>query len=176
MRGEILRRAAAVRLAVFDVDGVLTDGGLMLGADGSEFKVFHVHDGLGIALLLEAGLEVGVISARPSNVVAARMQALGVRHLALGVDDKSRELRRMLTELDITPEQAAFVGDDLVDLAPMALAGLSIAVADAHPQVRARAHWITGKAGGRGAVREVCELLLTAQGRLDAVYHRHLPP
>ncbi len=175
MREDILRRAAAVRLALFDVDGVLTDGGLLLGTDGAEFKTFHVHDGLGLVMLLESGLEVGVISARPSPVVAERMQALGVRHVALGVDNKAAELQRLLAQLRLVAEQAAFVGDDLVDLAPMALAGLSVAVADGHPLVRARAHWVTQCRGGRGAAREVCELLLRAQGRLDAAYRRYLP-
>lgn len=175
MRLEVLRRAAAVRLAVFDVDGVLTDGGLILGIDGDEFKVFHVRDGLGLVMLLEAGLEVGVISARPSRIVESRMRALGVRHVALGVVDKTRELRRMLSELGLEPGQSAFVGDDLVDLAPMSLAGFGVAVADAHPQVRARAHWITNNSGGQGAVREVCELLLTAQGRLAEAFRRYIP-
>lgn len=175
MRAQILGRAAAVRLALFDVDGVLTDGGLVLGANGEELKTFHVRDGLGLVMLLEAGLEVGVISARPSAVVAARMQALGVRHIALDVADKAGEMRRMLHELALEPSQCAFTGDDLVDLAPMALAGLGIAVADAHPLVRARAHWVTAAPGGRGAVREVCELVLAAQGRLTAAQARYLP-
>jgi len=175
MRQDILRRAAAVRLVLFDVDGVLTDGGLVLGTHGAEFKTFHVHDGLGLVMLLESGLDVGVISARPSAVVAERMLALGVRHVALGVDNKAVELQRLLTQLELPAEQAAFVGDDLVDLAPMALAGLSVAVADGHPLVRARAHWVTQHRGGRGAAREVCELLLRAQGRLDAAYRRYLP-
>ena len=175
MRQDILRRAAAVRLAVFDVDGVLTDGGLVLGTDGAEFKTFHVHDGLGLVMLLESGLEVGVISARPSALVAERMQALGVRHVALGVENKAAELQRLLAQLDLAADQAAYVGDDLVDLAPMALAGLSVAVADGHPLVRARAHWVTECHGGRGAAREVCELLLRAQGRLDLAYRHYLP-
>jgi 3-deoxy-D-manno-octulosonate 8-phosphate phosphatase (KDO 8-P phosphatase) len=175
MRQEILRRAAAVRLALFDVDGVLTDGGLVLGTDGAEFKTFHVHDGLGLLMLLESGLEVGVISARASAVVAERMQALGIRHVVLGVGNKAVELQRLLAQLGLAADQAAFVGDDLVDLAPMALAGLSVAVADGHPLVRARAHWVTQCRGGRGAVREVCELLLRAQGRLDVAYQRYLP-
>lgn len=175
MHTQVKGRAAAVRLALFDVDGVLTDGGLVLGANGEEFKTFHVRDGLGLVMLLEAGLEVGVISARPSEVVAARMQALGVRHTALGVADKAGEMRRMLDGLGLQPAQCAFTGDDLVDLAPMAMAGLAIAVADAHPLVRARAHWVTTAPGGRGAVREVCELVLAAQGRLEAAQGRYLP-
>ncbi len=176
MNAEVLRRAAVVRLALFDVDGVLTDGGLVLGADGAEFKTFHVHDGLGLVMLLQAGMEVGVISARPSTVVTERMQALGIKHVALGVDNKAAEFKRILGQLHLTADQAAFVGDDLVDLAPMALAGLSVAVADAQPLVRARAHWVTDRNGGRGAVREVCELLLRAQGRLDSAYKNYLAP
>ena len=175
MKDGVLRRAAAVRLALFDVDGVLTDGGLLLGTDGAEFKLFHVHDGLGLVMLLEAGIEVGVISARPSAVVAERMQALGIRHVALGVDDKAGEMRRILGRLGLEPGQTAFIGDDLVDLAPMALAGLSVAVADAHPLVRARANYVTQRGGGRGAAREVCELLLQAQGLLGAAYQGYLP-
>lgn len=175
MHADVTRRAAAVRLALFDVDGVLTDGGLVLGADGTELKTFHVRDGLGLVMLLEAGLEVGVISARPSAVVAERMRDLGVRHVALGVADKAAELERMAAAAGVEPDRCAFTGDDLVDLAPMARAGLAVAVADAHTLVRARAHFVTRHAGGRGAVREVCELVLGAQGRLDAAYRRYLP-
>lgn len=166
--------AADIRLAVFDVDGVLTDGGLLLGPGGQEFKVFHVHDGLGLVLLREAGFQVAVISSRRSAVVAERMSALGIEHVFQGESDKRAVLRELLRRLGVTPAQTAYVGDDLVDLAPMAEVGLPIAVADAHPAVRERARWVTQKAGGQGAAREVCEMLLAAQGLFEARLVRYL--
>jgi len=166
-------RAARVRLAVFDVDGVLTDGGLLLGPEGEEYKVFHAHDGLGIVMLRECGLKVAVISSRSAPVVAERMAALGVEHVVQGRDDKRTALVELAERLGVPAADIAYVGDDLVDLPAMAVAGLPIAVADAHPMVRACAQWITQKPGGRGAVREVCEMLLEAQGLLEARIARY---
>lgn len=171
-----LRRATAIRLVAFDVDGVLTNGALILGADGQEFKVFHVHDGLGLVMLRESGVHVAVISARESRVVEERMAALGITHICQGRADKGAALSKLMRDLNVTPAQTAYVGDDLVDLPALALAGLAIAVADAHPVVRERAAWVTENPGGRGAVREVCELILRAQGALDSCYRRYLAP
>ncbi len=165
---DIKHRAARVKLAVFDVDGVLTDGKLIYAADGHEIKAFHVHDGLGFKRLLANGIEVAVITARLSHIVTERMAELGVAHVYQDQKDKRACLEQLLAALHLTPAEAAYTGDDLPDLAPMRDVGLAIAVANAHPWVRAHAHWRTRHAGGDGAAREVCDLLLAAQGRADA--------
>lgn len=165
---EILERAAHIRLAVFDVDGVLTDGRLWYSDDGRELKSFHVRDGLGLKRLLANGVEVAIITARLSPIVTERTAELGIAHVYQGQDDKLACLERLLHALGIDAKDAAYTGDDLPDLAPMQRAGLAIAVADAHAAVRTRAHWSTGSAGGRGAVREVCDLILAAQGKAEA--------
>jgi len=152
-----------IRLVVFDVDGVLTDGRLYFLPDGTELKVFHVRDGLGIRRLREAGIEVAVISGRESPLVVRRMQSLGVEHVHQGSDDKLSVFHALLTELQLAPEQTACVGDDVLDLPVMRAAGLGVAVADAHPEVRAAADWVTRLEGGRGAAREVCDRLLAAR-------------
>lgn len=167
-------KAAHIRLAVFDVDGVLTDGRLILGDDGTEYKAFHVRDGLGLVLLREAGIHVAVISGRESRVTAERMAALGIVYVYQNSNDKAETLSRLLARLDLNESQVAYTGDDLIDLPVFGRIGLSIAVADAHPEVRDRADWVTMAAGGRGAAREVCELLLQAQGQWDAVLTRYL--
>jgi len=167
-------KAAAIKLAVFDVDGVLTDGRLILGSNGEEYKAFHVHDGLGLVLLQKAGIRVAVISARSSNVVAERMAALGIEYVYQGREDKRTALAGLLADLDMQPEDTLFVGDDLLDLPAMGSAGLAVAVADAHPLVRKHADWVTTLPGGRGAAREVCEMLLDAQGHLDELCREYL--
>jgi 3-deoxy-D-manno-octulosonate 8-phosphate phosphatase (KDO 8-P phosphatase) len=160
-----LRAAAGrIRLLVLDVDGVMTDGRLHYDADGREFKSFHVRDGFGIVRALKSGLQVAVISGRASGSAAGRMRELKIPHVFLGCDDKLAAFDGLLRELGLSPEQAACVGDDVPDLPIMARAGLAIAVADAHPEVLAVAHWRTRLPGGRGAVREVCDLLRDAQG------------
>lgn len=160
---ELLRRAAAVRLAVFDCDGVFTDGRLFIGDDGAEYKSFHVHDGHGIRRLLAAGVEVAVISGRESAAVRRRMADLGIRHLFERISDKVAVLREVQTTLGIDDAATACTGDDLPDRAMMATAGLAIAVADAAPELDEVAHWRTDARGGGGAVREVCDLLLAAR-------------
>ncbi len=165
---DIRERAARIKLAVFDVDGVLTDGKLWYTADGHELKAFHVHDGLGLKRLLANGIEVAVITARLSHAVAERMAELGVAHVYQDQQHKRACLEQLLGALDLSPGEVAYTGDDLPDLAPMQTVGLSIAVANAHPWLRERAHWRTRLAGGRGAVREVCDLILAAQGKADA--------
>ncbi len=164
---DILQRAARIKLAVFDVDGVLTDGKLWYAADGSELKAFHAHDGAGMKRLLAGGVEIAVITARTSHVVSVRMAELGIVHEYQGRSDKLACFEHLLSALQLTPEEACYTGDDVVDLAPMHIAGLSIAPANAHPLVRERALWRTRAAGGNGAAREVCDLLLAAQGKLD---------
>lgn len=160
---DITALAAGVQLAVFDVDGVFTDGRLHFSDNGELFKTFHVRDGYGIKRLLQNHVEVAVISGRESAAVIRRMQDLHVRHVFQGIDDKRAVLDRLLAELHLNPQQTACVGDDLPDLPLMQAAGLAIAVADARPEVRAEAHYVTTARGGQGAVREVCDLLLTAR-------------
>ena len=169
---DILARAAKIRLAAFDVDGTLTDGRLWYGEDGRETKVFHVHDGPGLKRLQANGIEVALITARISHPVALRAEELGIAHVYQGQGDKRSCLLELLDALHLSPEQAAVVGDDLPDLAPMRIAGLAVAVANAHPWVVEAAHWQTRQRGGEGAVREACDLILHAQGRSDAERER----
>jgi 3-deoxy-D-manno-octulosonate 8-phosphate phosphatase (KDO 8-P phosphatase) len=171
---DILAKAARVQLVIFDVDGVLTDGSLYLGDDGQEYKAFHSRDGHGMAMLREAGVHIGIITGRTSQVVVHRMASLGVEHVYQGRREKLPAFEDLLGKLSIPPESAAFVGDDVVDLPIMTRAGLAIAVADAHPLVVRHAHWQTPSAGGRGAGRDVCELILEARGQLDGLLHRYL--
>ncbi len=170
---QILERARAVRLVLFDIDGVFTDGSLLLMEGGVEGKVFNVRDGLGLVMLLEAGLEVGIISGRNSPVVAERMGELGVRHIHQGQSRKLPVFESILAELSLSPAQAAFMGDDLPDLPVMRRAALAMTVADADPRVQAEAHWCSSRPGGRGAVREACELILAAQGQLQRLIGNH---
>jgi 3-deoxy-D-manno-octulosonate 8-phosphate phosphatase (KDO 8-P phosphatase) len=160
---ELLAIAARIRLLVLDVDGVLTDGRLWYDADGRELKSFHVRDGYGIQQLQAAGIGVAVISGRSSGAAAARLAELRVTHVYLGRNDKKAVLDVLLGELGITAAQVACIGDDTTDLEIMQTCALGITVADAHPEVLARAVHITRQNGGRGAVREVCELLLAAR-------------
>lgn len=171
---EVLQRAARIKLAAFDVDGVLTDGSLWFGADGTEVKGFHVHDGLGLKLLTENGIEVAFISARNSTVAAARAKELGITRVYQGERDKQGRLRALCAELHLAVDEASYTGDDLPDLGAMSVAGLAVAVANAHPWVGERAHWRTRLNGGGGAVREVCDLILAAQGKSAAILSRHL--
>ncbi len=168
----VLARAAQIRVAAFDVDGTLTDGRLWYGEDGHEAKVFHAHDGLGLKRLQANGIAVALVTARISHPVALRAEELGIGHVYQGQGDKRACLRELLDALQLAPEQAAFTGDDLPDLPPMRLAGLAVAVANAHPWVAAAAHWQTAKSGGMGAAREVCDLILHAQGK-SAVEREH---
>ncbi|MFZ1390322.1 MAG: 3-deoxy-manno-octulosonate-8-phosphatase KdsC [Dokdonella sp.] len=170
---DLRKRAARIKLAIFDVDGVLTDGRLLYAEDGPEIKAFHVHDGLGLKRLRANGIEVAVITARISHVVAQRMAELGIAHLYQGQEDKLSCFRKLLHALQLDADQCAYTGDDLPDLAVMNAVGLSVAVANAHPAVRECAHWRTRLAGGSGAAREVCDLLLDAQGRTDAELARY---
>ena len=152
--------SVAIRLLVLDVDGVLTDGRLWYSANGEELKSFHVRDGLGIKSLLAAGTEVAIISGRASAAVARRAAELGIRHVVQGCDDKGRAFDTLCASLGVSPSAVACIGDDTPDLPMLTRAGLAVAVADAHPDVRAVANRVTTLPGGRGAVREVCDWLL----------------
>ena len=159
----VLERARRIRLLVLDVDGVLTDGRLYLSDSGEEFKVFHVRDGSGIVAVRRAGIEVAIVSGRDCGAVVRRAAELGIRHVRQGVADKGAELDALLGELGFTADETACVGDDTPDAPLLQRAGLAIGVADAHPALLAAAHWVTRANGGCGAVREVCDLLLSAR-------------
>jgi len=171
---DIIARARAVRLVVFDVDGVLTDGALFIDTEGREHKVFHSRDGHGMKMLRDCGVELAIITGRSSPAVTHRMASLGIEHVFQGQQDKLPAFRQLLLTLGLEAEQAAYVGDDVVDLPIMRRVGFAVAVADAHPLVKRHAHWQTANPGGRGAARDVCELIMEAQGRLDAALERYL--
>jgi 3-deoxy-D-manno-octulosonate 8-phosphate phosphatase (KDO 8-P phosphatase) len=158
------RRARGIRLLVLDVDGVMTDGQIHYDGEGREFKTFHVRDGFGIVALRRAGIEVAVISGRGSVATAARLRDLGITHAHLAVADKGAALDALLQATGVAPAQLAAVGDDEPDRPVLARARLAIAVADAHPGILDCVHARTRLPGGRGAVREVCDLLLRAAG------------
>ncbi|MEM7542214.1 MAG: HAD-IIIA family hydrolase [Pseudomonadota bacterium] len=162
----LLARGADIKMALFDVDGVLTDGRIILGPDGGEYKCFDVRDGQGIAMLRAAGIEVGIITGRQSQVVAERMSELGIEEVHQGVRDKSAKLADILKRNELKAQQVCYVGDDLPDLSVMLSVGLPLTVRDADPRVLEVAAAVTDAGGGRGAVREVCELILEANGLL----------
>ena len=156
-------RLARLRLIVFDVDGVFTDGRFLLDGDGREYKTFHTQDGYGVRRLLEAGVQVAIISGRRSGAVDRRMAELGVTRVVQGCRHKVPELRSLAEELSIDLAEAAYVGDDLPDLEAMRACGLAIAVANAVEGIAAEADYVTARAGGDGAVREVADLVLAAR-------------
>ncbi|HEY2346939.1 MAG TPA: HAD hydrolase family protein [Xanthomonadaceae bacterium] len=170
---DVRERAAKIRLAAFDVDGTLTDGKLTLGAGGRETKSFHVADGLGLRLLEQYGIAVAFITARPGTVVVARARELGLQHVFVNVKDKLKCLDALSAKLGVSREEIAFMGDDLPDLRALAAAGLAVAPANAHPWVRERVHWRTQHAGGAGAARELCDLILAARGHADAIIEQY---
>jgi len=163
---DILERARQIRLVIFDVDGVLTDGSLFFGDDGQEYKAFHSRDGHGMKMLQQTGVTLAIITGRTSEVVRTRMEQLGITHVYQGQDDKLRAYEELKTILHLSDKRIAYVGDDVVDLPIMHRVGLAVAVADAHPLARNYSHWQTYSPGGRGAVREVCDLILEAQDTL----------
>jgi 3-deoxy-D-manno-octulosonate 8-phosphate phosphatase (KDO 8-P phosphatase) len=171
---DILDKAAQVKLIIFDVDGVLTDGRLILGDDGQEYKAFHSRDGHGMKMLQQSGVEIGIITGRSSQVVALRMASLGVQHVYQGREQKLPAFEELIRTLGVTPEQVAYVGDDVVDLPILLRVGLAVAVADAHPLVLQHAHWQTPHGGGQGAARDVCEFIMEAQGTLDGALQHYL--
>ncbi len=169
-------RLARVDLLLLDVDGVLTDGRVVIDDDGVETKAFDVTDGHGLKLLARAGVEVGLVTGRRSRVVEHRAAELGIREVHQRVLDKLVVVREILTRLDIPPDRVAYMGDDLVDLPVLTQVGVGITVADAPAYVRDRVHWVTDRPGGRGAVREVCEAVLKARGSWGAVTAKYFAP
>lgn len=164
-----LERAARVKLCCFDVDGTLTDGRLWLDAEGRETKAFHVHDGQGLRLLQDYGITVALISARKSPSTVARGRELKLTHVYTAVKDKLACVRHLCQTLGITMEQVAFMGDDLADFRAMAGVGLAAAPANAHDWLKPQAHWFSPQAGGEGAARALCDLILDAQGLKEKI-------
>ncbi len=171
---EILDRATQIRLIIFDVDGVLSDGRLILGDDGQEYKAFNTKDGHGMKMLRSTGVEIGIITGRTSNVVALRMKGLGIEHLYQGQQDKLPAYEELKAKLGLKDEQVAYMGDDVVDLPILCRVGLAATVADAHHMVKRYAHWQSEYDGGRGAVRELCELIMEAQGTLQPLMESYV--
>lgn len=165
-------RAVSIRLLILDVDGVLTDGGLYYDHQGNVVKRFHVQDGLGIKLAQAAGLEVAVITGLDHPAVEKRVRELGIREYHAGRIRKDELLADMCRRLDLTPEQAAYLGDDWVDAGIMRRVGLAMAVANAQPEILELAHWVSSKSGGQGAVREAIRFLLGCQGKQDGLWQR----
>lgn len=160
-------RAKDIRIVVFDVDGIMTDGGLMLSDDGQESKTFHSQDGLGLKLLRNTGIKLGIVTGRTSNVVIKRAQNIGITDIHQGIEDKLEAFDAILKAHGLGYEQAAFMGDDVIDLPPIRRARLGATVPHAMPLVKEHAHYVTERQAGHGAVRELCELIMKAQGTFD---------
>ncbi len=171
---DILERAKRVRLVIFDVDGVLTDGSLYLSDSGEEMKAFNTLDGHGMKMLQASGVLLAIITGRRSRCVELRAQNLGISHLYQGASDKLAAYRDLLEKLRLGPDETAYMGDDVVDLPVMRRAGFAIAVPDAPDIVRQNAHYVTRRSGGRGAVREACEFLMRMQDSYDAMIAEYL--
>lgn len=171
---DITLKTRRIRLVAFDVDGVLTDGRLYYSEAGDAMKAFDVRDGMGMKLLQDSGIELAIITSRRAPSVKLRAQDLGIRHVQQGVSDKLLAFNALRAELSVAPEQAAFMGDDLVDLPVFRHCGFAATVADAPALLKRHADYVTRAAGGRGAVRELCELLLHDQGTLAAQTRRFL--
>lgn len=170
----LTHRVQQIRLLVLDVDGVLSDGRLYFGNSGEEIKNFHIHDGLGIKLLARAGIDTAIITGRSSAIVARRAENLGIRHVMQGREDKLVALQELCKSMALDFAHVAYMGDDLPDLAAIRRVGLGLTVANANPLVRDHADWISQHDGGNGAVREACEFILDAQGKLQALLDEYL--
>ncbi|MEO8008339.1 MAG: HAD family hydrolase [Betaproteobacteria bacterium] len=167
MNKRLIARAHRIRLAIFDVDGVLTDGTIYLSEGGEEMKAFNILDGLGLKMLAASGIATALLSGRKSKMVALRAKEIGIAHLMQGVDDKLEVYHRLLRKLDLAEEETSYMGDDLPDLPVLRRCGLALSVPNAPDVVRNHVHYVTSAQGGRGAAREACEFLLRARGALD---------
>ena len=170
----ILAKAKRVELVIFDIDGVLTNGALILGEHGSEYKMFHVRDGFGLVMLRNSGCHIAAISGRSLNLADQYLTDLGIEHIYQNQTDKNQAFEDLLSKLKLEAQAAAYVGDDFIDLPVMYNVGFAIAVADAHPQVIQAADWTTKAKGGYGAAREVCEFIMQARGTMAAQLKRFL--
>ena len=171
---DLARRASRIKLILMDCDGVLTDGRLWLTEDGNEQKSFNTHDGLGLTLLHRAGLRSGIISGRNSSAVSQRAEQLGIEFVRQGDPEKIAAFEEILAQAEVNESEVAFIGDDLTDIPLMQRAELAVAVADAVLETRSVAHYVTRAPGGRGAVREVIELVLKSQGRWNDLLEHYL--
>jgi 3-deoxy-D-manno-octulosonate 8-phosphate phosphatase (KDO 8-P phosphatase) len=174
MADDLIARIKPLKLMAFDVDGVLTDGKLYYTDDGIETKTFHALDGQGMNMLRDSGIKLAIITSRRSPLVERRSRDLGLHYCYQGVRNKREAFDEILSELKLRPEQAGYMGDDLFDLGAMTRAGFAASVPAAPDAVRSRAHYVTRRAGGDGAVREVCELILATQGLLDGLIEGYL--
>ncbi|QAU35846.1 HAD family hydrolase [Janthinobacterium sp. 17J80-10] len=174
MEHQASARAARIRLMIFDVDGILTDGSLHYGPEGEVIKTFNVLDGHGIKLLQQSGVATAIISARQSALVVRRASDLGITHVFQGVHDKRAAFEQLLDKTGIAPEACGFVGDDVIDLPILLRVGFAASVPNAHPEVKSRVHFITKAAGGDGAARELCDFILHAQGNYEAALAPYL--
>ncbi|HEY4316346.1 MAG TPA: HAD family hydrolase [Herbaspirillum sp.] len=170
----VLERAAQVKLMIFDVDGVMTDGGLYYGAEGEIVKRFNALDGHGVKLLQQSGVATALITARQSDILVQRAAALGITHVHQSAHDKRAIFEQLASGLGIGAEECGFIGDDVIDLPILIRVGLAASVANGHPEVRRRAHYVTRNNGGHGAVRELCDLILQAQGNYEAALAPYL--
>ncbi len=171
----LLERAARTRLLALDVDGVLTDGRLYFDNAGNEFKAFSTADGLGLKLLHQLDITLAVITGRSSRIVADRAASLGIEHVYQGQDDKLTAYLDLLQRTGFSDEETCYAGDDWIDLPVLTRVGLAVTVPSAHPEVQARSHWITPSGGGRGAVRELCDLIIDARDAREMLLNRFLP-
>lgn len=163
----ILNVAKGIKLLICDVDGVFSDGRIYMGNNGEELKTFHTRDGYGVKSLMNAGIEIAIITGRTSKIVENRMNALGISLIYQGQDDKVKAYQDICDKLNISPEQTGYIGDDLIDWPVMEKVALKVCVADGHPLLAKRANYVTAIKGGHGAVREVCDLILQARDELD---------
>ncbi len=170
----VMEQARRIRLLILDVDGVLTDGKLFFDYQGNEYKSFHARDGHGMKMLKQTGVEIAVISGRESPIVAMRMQSLGITHVYQNQEDKRIVFNELLVKLELSSDEVAYVGDDVIDLPVMMHVGLAISVADANEAVKACSDWCTTLNGGLGAVREVCDLILQAQDNFEPLLSQYL--
>ena len=173
---DITEKAKKIKLVIFDIDGVLTTGALFIGDDGQEYKAFNSKDGHGLRMLQDSGVEVAIITGRTSNVVAHRAKDLGITRIYQGKREKLPAYEELIKETGLSHEQIAYVGDDVVDLPVMSKVGLAICVQDGHSFVKQHSHWITESNGGCGAGRDVCEMILDAQGNLNDMLQSYINP
>lgn len=166
--------AKSVKAIIFDVDGVLTDGGLYRSDDGQEIKRFHAADGLGIRMLSDAGIKIAVITGRESNVVRHRCKELQIEHLVQGAKNKLPAFESLCDEIGLRPDEFAYMGDDIIDLPVMKRVGLALTVPNGNAEVTEVAHWTSSRPGGNGAAREACELILKSQDKYDSAIARYL--
>lgn len=173
---DITEKAKKIKLVIFDIDGVLTSGALFIGDDGQEYKAFNSKDGHGLRMLQDSGVEVAIITGRTSKVVTHRAKDLGITRIYQGKREKLPAYEELIKETGLSHEQIAYVGDDVVDLPVMSKVGLSICVQDGHSFVKQHSHWVTESNGGCGAGREVCEMILDAQGNLHDMLQSYINP